>query len=245
MKTSVQSKTSADDGCSSSQPIDIEETLQRFDPYIIAQVRELLRRNPHFAHPDVLDLEVDELVQRVRIKFWHVLSARRVEYSRAYIKRIVHSEFIDMLRSKKPQRALPLPVDEEGELYQGDMLVTPGAGMSDPADELENHYTGASCMAIVIDAVLQLSPRQQHAMVCSLRDHVDDPGQFELAFNARQSAHKPHIDVSLLRWPAQKSQKRLLQSSLSAARQNLARCLFDPHLAQQAAARIKKEPLVS
>src|SRR5579859_3469429 len=165
--------------------IDIEETLKRCDPYIVAQVRELIRRNPHIAHPAVLDLEMDELVQRVRVKFWHALSVRGVDYSRAYIKRIVHSEFIDMLRSKKPQRTLPLPMDEEGELYQGAMLVTVSGGMSDPADVVEERYEAIDCMEEVANAVLQLAPRQQYAMVCSLSDRVDDLQPFEQAFQVR------------------------------------------------------------
>ncbi|HLZ55794.1 MAG TPA: hypothetical protein VKR06_02505 [Ktedonosporobacter sp.] len=234
MITSVQSRASTDDGRTGLPAIDIEEMLQRYDPYIIAQVKELVRQNPHIAHPAVLDLEIDELVQRVRIKFWHVLSSRGVEYSRAYIKRIVHSEFIDMVRSKKPLRTLPLPVDEEGELYQGAMLVTLSTGMSDPADEVEEQSAVTRCMDEVVDAVLQLAPRQQYAMVCSLRERVDDVQPFEHAFHAR------NVDISGLQWPVKKREKQLLQSSISAARQNIARCLAEPSLLKKAIGRLKK-----
>ena len=213
----------------------IEELLERDEAFIISQVRDLMHRNPHIVHPDVLDLEIDELVQCVRIKFWQVLQGgKQVEYSRAYLKRIVHSEFIDMLRRKKPQRSLPLPIDEEGELYQGDMLIMPGEGMADPAEVVEQQVEAEICLHEVIGAVLQLSERQQWVMVCSLRDRVDNLAQLEDAFEECQEP------IGMLQWPVEKSEKQLLQASLSAARLNVLKCMKDVMLCRKSMARIKR-----
>ncbi|MBV9228834.1 MAG: sigma-70 family RNA polymerase sigma factor [Chloroflexi bacterium] len=214
--------------------IDIEEMLERFDPFITSQVKELVRQNPNIAHAAVRDLETDELIQRVRIKFWNVLKNRQVEYSKAYIRRIIHSEFVDMLRRKRPMQSLPLPIDEEGELYQGAMLITPGQGMSDPEYEYEEEVELTICMDEMVDAVLQLPARQQQAMVCSLRDRVDDLTRLEDAFDTRQ------VDMSMLQWPTKKAEKQILQASLSAARTHLVKSLKDRDLYRKALSRLKK-----
>ncbi len=213
----------------------IEEVLEQNEQFIISQARELMRRNSYIAHADVLDLEIDELVQCVRIKFWQALEEKRqIEYSRAYIKRIVYSEFIDMLRRKKPQRSLPLPVDEEGELYQGNMLITSSEGMADPAEVVEQQVEAEICMSEVVDAVIRLPERQQRVMVCSLRDRVDNLTQFEDAFEKR------HKNVDMLQWPVEKSEKLLLQASLSSARLNVLKCVKDVFLYKKSVIRVKR-----
>jgi len=213
----------------------IEEVLEQNEQFIISQARDLMRRNPHIAHADVLDLEIDELTQRVRIKFWQVLrEGKQIEYSKAYIKRIVHSEFIDMLRRKKPQRSLPLPVDEEGELYQGNMLITSSEGMADPADVVEQQVEAEICMSEVVDAVIRLPERQQRVMVCSLRDRVDNLAQLEDAFEQR------HKNVATVQWPLEKSEKLLLQASLSSARLNVLKCVKDVFLYKKSVTRLKR-----
>ncbi len=192
----------------------VEETLEQLDPYICALVRERIRQYPDIARPEVLDLEADELIQRVRIKFWHMLEEKPINYPRAYIKRIVHSEFIDMTRRLKPVQ--PLSVDQEGEIYRGNVLVTPGEEMADPADVVERRYQAASRVQETVRAVLRLPGRQQCAMLCSLRERVDDLEQFERAL----SIH--HIDSKAWQWPGEKRQKQLLQASLPYARRNVA-----------------------
>src|SRR5256885_16695694 len=95
---------------------EINMILRRNDDYILTLAREKVPR--HIASPEVLDLEIHELAQRSRIKLWRALQKRHITHLKAYIRRIVHSESMDMVRSYKPD--LPLPVDEDGELYQGD-----------------------------------------------------------------------------------------------------------------------------
>ena len=63
----------------------IEEILVRFDAYIVMLVQNKARSSTNIAHPDVLDLEIDEITQRVRIKFWKALLTKEIEHHKAYI----------------------------------------------------------------------------------------------------------------------------------------------------------------
>ena len=193
----------------------IEEILEQYDPYIVKQVHDCMHQHPHVVQSGVFDLETDELVQRVRIKFWHTLCDKRIDYPRTYIKRIVHSEFIDMVRRLKPQHTLALPVDEEGELYQGDMLIAPGEGMNDPASEYEEQMAVTSRIKELVDAVLQLPERQQRAIICTLRDRVDDIDALAQEFKERKS------DLNAWQWPQGHSEKLLLRASLAYARNKI------------------------
>ncbi len=86
------------------------------------------------AHPDILDLEIDDVVAEARAKLWLALRNGPITHINAYIRRIVHSVIIDMMRKHEPTQ--PLPVDEDGELDQGDVIATVGQGWHDPADEV-------------------------------------------------------------------------------------------------------------
>ena len=203
------------------QNTDIEALLSEYDPYLIRQVQERMRLHPDLVRPALLDLETDELVQRVRIKFWHALTEKHIEYPKTYLKRIVNSEFIDLVRRIKPHYMLDLPVDEEGELYQGHMLITPSAGMADPSIEYEEQVEARERMQEIVDAVLTLPVRQQHAMICEMRDRVDDLDALTNAFKERKA------DIERWQWPQQKNEKLLLRASLAYARLKIDRQVKD------------------
>jgi DNA-directed RNA polymerase specialized sigma24 family protein len=205
---------SANDAMEEDQA-NIEAILEQYDAYIVKQVHDRMHQHPHVIQADVFDLETDELIQRVRIKFWHSLQDKHIDYPKTYIKRIVHSEFIDMVRRLKPQHALALPVDEEGELYQGDMLIAPGTGMNDPASEYEEQVAVSSRIKEVVDAVLQLPERQQRAIICTLRDRVDDIDALAQEFKERKT------DLNAWQWPCGHSEKLLLRASLAYARNKI------------------------
>ncbi len=190
----------------------IEVILSQYDSYLIRQVYDCMRLHPDIIRPEVLDLETDELVQRVRIKFWHALEDKHIEYPKTYIKRIVNSEFIDLVRRIKPHYMLELPVDEEGELYQGHMLITPSSGMADPSIEYEEQVAANERLQEIVDAVLTLPARQQHALICDMRERVDDLAALTKAFKERKA------DIEKWQWPQQKNEKLLLRASLAYAR---------------------------
>src|SRR5437588_712600 len=111
----------------------VEEILERFDPYIVALVQMMVQRNSNIAHPAVLDLEADEIAQRVRIKFWGALVDKqsrgvKIEHPKAYIRTMVSHMFHDIPRKRRPP--LPLPTDDDGEIYMGDVMVTQSEGMA-------------------------------------------------------------------------------------------------------------------
>ncbi len=191
---------------------EIEALLAEYDQYLIRQVQDCMHSHTDVIRPEVLDLETDELVQRVRIKFWHVLEDKHIDFPKTYIKRIVNSEFIDMVRRLKPNYTLDLPVDDEGEIYQGHMLITPSAGMADPSIEYEERVEVSERMQEIVDAVLTLPARQRQAMICDMRDQVDDLDALTNAFKKRKAV------IEAWQWPQQKKEKTLLRASLNYAR---------------------------
>jgi DNA-directed RNA polymerase specialized sigma24 family protein len=201
----------------------VEELLEYFDPYIVAQVEVRAYRSTNIAHPEVLDLEIDEIIQKVRIKFWRALLEKNIRSPRAYIRRMVHNEFIDVTRSHEPP--LPLPVGEDGELYLGNVIVLPSEGMSDPACEIEQKEAADARMAEAATIVSRLPPRQQRATICSLKDRVDDLLHFVEALSRHE------IDVEVEQWPAEKDDLQRLKASVSPARQKIAQ-FMDVDLAQ-------------
>ena len=189
----------------------INDILERYDAYILALAREKVPR--HIASPEVLDLEIHELAQRSRIKLWRTLQKRHITHISAYIRCIVHSESMDMVRSYKPD--LPLPVDEDGELYQGDVLVALSEGMRDPLYELEQKEMAAEYITQAVDVLRSFPPCQRRAMICSLKDQLDDVLTLTKAFK------KFEINIETVRWPSQKEEVKNLKASLSIAHKKL------------------------
>src|SRR5947208_4099216 len=108
-----------------------EDLVTQLDEYIVARVTQAMVHNPAFAHSPTLDLEIDDVVQQIRIKLWHVAQKQMLRSPRAYINHMVTTSLIDLLRSREP--TLRLFVDEEGEPYEGYPLNELGEGMDDPS----------------------------------------------------------------------------------------------------------------
>lgn len=188
-----------------------EKILKEYEPYIRTLVWKQLPRN--MIHPDVLDLDVDELVQNSRVKLWLALKKRQVTSIKAYIRSIVHSEIVDMMRRRHP--TLPLPLDEDGELYQGNVIATPGEGMCDPAYEVEQEELVAEDILETVDGVLKLPPAQRRAMICSLKERIDDLLALTEAFEARE------VDIEAVHLPEEAAEVQKTRASLSIARGKL------------------------
>lgn len=203
----------------------IEEVLMQYDSFIVAVVREHIGLDPTLIRAAVRDLEIDELAQLVRIKLWHALERKEIMYPKAYIRRIVYSEIVDMTRRQR-RPVQPLPEDEEGEIYSGKLLVSPGEGMADPAEVIEQREEVQGRMNEVVGVVLQLPARQRHAMICTLQDRVDDPRLLIDAFKQNK------CEMQQWQWPQMRKEKILLQASLSYARRTLL-CAILSEQAQQ------------
>ena len=193
---------------------EIEETLVRLDPYIVASVERRARHSSNIARPEVLDLEIDEITQRVRIKFWGALKEKPIVYPRAYIRTIVRNEFNDIPRKRKPP--LPLPADEDGEIHLGYALLAESEGMSDPAYEFELEEGLNDWMALATQAIAHLSPRQKHAMICLLKERIDNRIQLVEAFERQK------VNIDDFTWPDNEVDEIRLKASIYAARHNIA-----------------------
>jgi DNA-directed RNA polymerase specialized sigma24 family protein len=193
---------------------DIEEILARFDAYIVALVQKMARRSSNIARPEVLDLEIDEITQRVRIKFWKALEAKEIEHHKAYIRIIVNNEFNDLGRKRKAP--LPLPTDEDGELYMGNVLLSESEGFADPVVEFGKEEEMDSWMALTADVVTDLPARQQHAMICHLKEQVDNGIQLIEVFE------KHKVNINAVSWPDDQADTKRLKASISPARHIIA-----------------------
>lgn len=190
---------------------DAEELLKQHDAYIVDLARKKVPRN--IVRPEMLHDEIDELSQRVRFKLWLSLRKKRIKNLRAYIRSVVYTEVINMVRQH--QSTLPLPLGEDGELYQGNIIATPSEGMQDPAYEIEQEEAIEDYTKETVEAVVNLPPRQQQAMICSLIDKIDDV--LPLIDALRNHA----INIEEVNWPEESDELQRLQASLSIARKKL------------------------
>jgi RNA polymerase sigma factor (sigma-70 family) len=190
---------------------DANELLERLDAYIVSLVRIKVPRN--VVRPEMLADEIEDLIQKVRIKLWLTLRKKRINNPEAYIRCIVYTEVIDLLRRRRSM--LPLPLDEDGELYQGNLIFTPSEGMQDPGDEVEQAEELDDSIQDIFEAIVQLPPRQQRAMICSLKDQIDD------VLPVIDALRDQLIDVEAVNWPEEKNELQSLRASLSIARKKL------------------------
>lgn len=191
---------------------DVNEILEKFDPYVVALARKKAPRS--VAHSELFGDVVDELAQRTRIKLWQAIQKQCIVNPRPYIRCIIRTESIDMMRSYK--HVLPLPTDEDGELYQGDLLVSPSEGMDDPAYELEQKEAATDLIEAVADTVRVLPPRQHFAMTCYLLERVYDDRQFARALKKRE------VNIEMAQWPYDEAEAHRVKASVATARRKVA-----------------------
>lgn len=197
-----------------SDPI-ITEILERYDAYVRILAWKKVPRN--IVPPEKLRDEIEELAQRVRVKLWHALRQHRILKLKTYIHLIVLSEVIDMVRKYHPTFSLPL--DDDGELSQGNMMITTSSiEMQDPAYIFEQTEAFDVCMRKAIEGILKLPPRQQYAMICALKDRPDDT----LPLIGRLKRSIRNFDE--IHWPEEKRELQTLRASLAVARKKL-RCV--------------------
>ena len=193
---------------------DIQEILVRFDPYIVMLVQKKASSSSNIARPEVLDLEIDEIVQKVRINFWQALLKKEIEHHRAYLRSIVSNVFNDLGRRRKAP--LPLPIDEDGELYMGNVLLSESNELVDPATAFEREEVLDNLMELTAQVVHDLPPRMKLAMINHLKDQVDNLILLTEAFE------KYKVTIKSMKWPDDPADSKRLKASLSPARQIIA-----------------------
>jgi DNA-directed RNA polymerase specialized sigma24 family protein len=201
-----------------SMTICIDEILEQYDAYICALARQNMSNTHIRIRPHLLEEQAGELAQRSRIKLWQALQQRPITNPSAYIRRIVRTEVVSMLRQQL--RAVPLSLNEEGETFQGQLLVERSEGMNDPAFEAEQLETIDHYISIVAGAVAKLPPRQQRAMICTLKEQLDSFKSFT------EICKHWDINTDSIAWPDGVDELRRLKASISPARKNI-RSLMD------------------
>jgi RNA polymerase sigma factor (sigma-70 family) len=189
----------------------LEAFLEHYDSLIMTLARKMIARTT--LHPELHQLEIDDLAQTVRIKLWKTLQARQIMSPKPYIYAMIRSEYIRSIKCRQVTTLLPL--DEEGELYQGQIIAPSTKDMQDPADELEQEESAAHLITNTVRAVMALPPRQQRAMLCALTDRVDD------LILLTETFRQYHVDIETVRWPQEKAERHILNASLSIARRKL------------------------
>jgi RNA polymerase sigma factor (sigma-70 family) len=198
----------------------IDNVLKQYDAYIFALAREAVPR--HFGYSvsneEELSLEIDELAQRSRIKLWQALQKRHITSPKGYIQYIVHSECIDLIRQRRS--AIPLPLNEEGELSLGDVLFTADEEARDPAGVVEQRERLIERLTKLVDVIEKHLPkRQRQAILCSLKARVDDIDQLEDTLATRQ------ISLDAIQYPVEQKERLTLRVSCSLARRTIAQSL--------------------
>lgn len=198
--------------CSSS---DSENFLAEYDAYIRSQSRSALFSKRSIVHPDAFGMEADELAQRTRINVWQARLKQPLYNPKMYIRRTIHNEAVTMVRRYKP--VVPLIINEEGELYQSDVL--PMLWEKDPADIVEQKERARRRLQELINAVLTLPRIQQHAMFCCLKEKADD------LVALRELCLEHNIDLDVFAWPTSADELQSMRTSASIAKKKLQKIL--------------------
>jgi DNA-directed RNA polymerase specialized sigma24 family protein len=185
----------------------IDEMLEYYE-YILAVT---WRQVPSNIGP----IDSEDIAQETFMKFWIISQKQHIENPKAYIRRIVHTAVVDMARKFKPHLYQNLPVDEDGEIQEGNLVVIPGAELGDPETILEEKEAVEELMGELVDVVSELRPRQMHSTICALKDRVDDLIQFVDALQEKG------IETEL-QWPLGTTERQRLQASYSPAKRKVA-----------------------
>lgn len=191
---------------------DINEILEVYDSFIRMLARKNMPRS--ITTTDVIDLDIDELAQIIRVKLWLALQKQDIRTMRAFIRRVGHNEAITMVRQHKP--VVSLITNEEGEPYHAHVMIACGQEIQDPTEEIEQEEMLQYYSRTLTAEVPKLPPQQQRAMICSLKDQISDLLPLVEMF-------LPYgIDVENIDWPETESELQSTRSSLSVARRKLA-----------------------
>ena len=185
----------------------IDEMLEYYE-YILAVT---WRQVPSNIGP----IDSEDVAQEAFMKLWIISQKQPIENPKAYIRRIVRTTVVDMVRKFKPHLYQALPVDEDGEIQEDNLVVIPDAELGDPEAILEEKEAVEELMGELVDVVSELRPRQMHSTICTLKDRVDDLIQLVDALQEKGIE-------SELQWPLGTTERQRLQASYSPAKRKVA-----------------------
>lgn len=189
------------------------DELSKYDDYLSTLVQKIIPARFGRLSSNECEMEIDEVAQRVRIKFWQALQKRHIDSPKTYIRCIINSECIDLARQHRP--TVSLPFDEEGELF----LLAEGERASDPELIVEQEELLLERLKELVDIVRQRLPRRQRqAFLCGLIEKIDDYDMLKKMLEDQQ-VDLEEVPAS----PTDKAEQRTLQASRSQARRTIAR----------------------
>jgi DNA-directed RNA polymerase specialized sigma24 family protein len=203
----------------------IDSLVELYQAYIMKQAKSMAYLTSMMAHSADLYVDPDDIAQEVSLSFWKQLKKGFIDNPEAYIRRITHNKYIDAMR-RCHMNLRSLPVAENGELLEGEILITPGEGMADPAEEFERQTAINDLTERVANAVSRLPLRQQRAASRVLLKRVDNLLQIIEVFEAHQVTPEVYEGEDEV-------EKHRLQASFSPARLALAKeldinlCLYN------------------
>lgn len=190
--------------------------LSRYDSYISSLVQKIIPARFGRLSSNECEMEIDEVAQRVRIKFWQALQKRHIDSPKTYIRCIINSECIDLARQHRP--TVSLPFDNEGELLLGHLLLAEGERASDPELIVEQEERLLELLKELVDIVRQRLPRRQRqAFLCGLIEKIDDYDMLKKMLEDQQ------VNLEEVPMSAGQAEQRTLQASRSQARRTIAR----------------------
>lgn len=124
----------------------LNQLLDRFT----ARVRAQIESNRLFQH----GIEVDDVVQEVRIRLWKALERDpNADFPASYIQKVVATTVVDSIRRAQVRAAEPMPDTEGGE-----------AEFPDRAPEPDHAAVDAQQVAHVAACIAQLNPRRRRPL---------------------------------------------------------------------------------
>lgn len=189
--------------------MDINALLIQWDGYICRVARHYVQQ---YKQPST-EMDLEDLAQQARIKLWIALEEREITNLKVYIRRIVQSEVVDMIRRRHD--TLPLLLNEEGELSRSSSLTSTSEDFQDPASLVERAETIHDYLEMTAAMVCTLPPCQKYVMLCTLKDHVDDLLLLKMVFREQ------HLEIKDVHWPQETVQCGRLRASLWVSRKKL------------------------
>jgi RNA polymerase sigma factor (sigma-70 family) len=203
--------SSASEGSATLCALNVNAVIQEHEGYIRKLAYQFIPRQVICA--DVLDLEIDELVQTVCIKFWLALSRQKIDNYKSYLRRMVHNEAVNIQRSSRFHQFLD--TDEEGEPYYGNVLLSPNEGTLDPVDIVTEKETISEYIHQAVDSAMDFPPLQRKALLCLFKDRIDYVHELFDALRIH------HVDLKQLNWSRHQGALHSMKVSASLAKKKL------------------------
>lgn len=184
----------------------VDDILVQMEEYIVA----LTKSNVYGGFSEV---ERADVAQATRTKFARALQVKQINCYRAYLRTIVHHEFITLVRQRK---SVPPSVSLDAREHAQGQFV---ALVSDPLEIFEQEEAFLERLDMVVRAIMSLSPVQKKVAVCVIRENIDNPALFTAAFK------RYNVDITVYQWPEDRVARQTLRASYTHAVTKLARLM--------------------